>query len=113
MKISNKPKEKGGDNLWQGMNMRQAQRKQKNLERKQKKKQNRKNKNSKRSTKTRSKSVQRTKKKQIKMTVWIAIIFLALLTISYRNSQINIKFNEIQNQKRNQQHLKKKMSKQR
>ena len=40
------------------------------------------------------------RKKQIKMTVWIAIIFLALLTISYRNSQINIKFNEIQNQKK-------------
>lgn len=40
------------------------------------------------------------RKKQIKMSIWIAIAFLILLTISYRNSQINIKFSEIQSQKK-------------
>lgn len=39
-------------------------------------------------------------KKRIKMTVTLAGIFLLLLTISCRNSQIDRKFNIIQNQKK-------------
>lgn len=41
------------------------------------------------------------KRKQVKMTITIIAIFALLLTISYRNSQINEKFNEAQGLKRN------------
>ncbi len=40
------------------------------------------------------------KNKQIKLTIIVAITFILLLTISYRNSQINEKFNLVQQQKR-------------
>ena len=40
------------------------------------------------------------RKKQIKMTFSIIAIFAILLTISYRNSQINEKFNHVQSLKR-------------
>ena len=40
------------------------------------------------------------RKKQIKMTLYIVGIFALLLTISYRNSQINEKFNKVQTLKR-------------
>ncbi len=39
------------------------------------------------------------KKKQMKMTLFVIAIFGVLLTISYRNSQINEKFTEMQNLK--------------
>ena len=39
------------------------------------------------------------KKKQIKITLFVIAIFGILLTISYRNSQINEKFTEMQNLK--------------
>ncbi len=39
------------------------------------------------------------KKKQIKITLFVIAIFGILLTISYRNSQINEKFTEVQNLK--------------
>lgn len=41
------------------------------------------------------------KKKEIKMTVTVIAVVLLLLTISCRNSQIDKKFNQIQEQKRN------------
>lgn len=40
------------------------------------------------------------RKKQFKMTVTVAALFLLLLTISCRNSQIDKEFNKIQNQKK-------------
>ncbi len=40
------------------------------------------------------------KKKQIKLTLLVIGIFILLLTISYRNSQINEKFNQVQTLKR-------------
>ena len=40
------------------------------------------------------------RKKQLKITVTVAGIFLLLLTISCRNSQIDKKFNQIQSQKK-------------
>ena len=40
------------------------------------------------------------RKRQIKMTVTVVGIFLLLLTISCRNSQIDKQFNQIQNQKK-------------
>ncbi len=40
------------------------------------------------------------KKKQAKMTILVIAIFAILLTISYRNSQINEKFNQVQNLKK-------------
>ena len=40
------------------------------------------------------------KKKQVKMTFTIVAVFAVLLTISYRNSQINEKFNNVQSLKR-------------
>lgn len=40
------------------------------------------------------------KKKQLKLTLLILMIFAVLLTISYRNSKINEKFSEIQSQKK-------------
>lgn len=40
------------------------------------------------------------KKRQTKLTLVVIGIFILLLTISYRNSQINEKFNEVQNLKR-------------
>lgn len=40
------------------------------------------------------------KKKQVKLTLLVLMIFAILLTISYRNSKINEKFNEIQTQKK-------------
>lgn len=40
------------------------------------------------------------RKKQIKMTFTVAALFLLLLTISCRNSQIDNKFNQIQEQKK-------------
>ena len=40
------------------------------------------------------------KKKQTRLTVIVAIIFMLLLTISYRNSQINEKFSEVQTLKK-------------
>ena len=39
-------------------------------------------------------------KKQIKLTFIVAAIFILLLTISYRNSQINEKFTQVQNLKK-------------
>lgn len=43
---------------------------------------------------------QEQKKKQKKLTLIVIGIFVLLLTISYRNSQINEKFNQVQNLKR-------------
>ena len=43
---------------------------------------------------------QKQRKKQFKMTVTVAALFLLLLTISCRNSQIDKEFNKIQNQKK-------------
>ena len=40
------------------------------------------------------------KKKQIRLTLVVVAIFTLLLTISYRNSQINEKFNEMQDLKK-------------
>ena len=40
------------------------------------------------------------RKKQTKLTIIVILTFILLLTISYRNSQINEKFNYIQQQKR-------------
>ncbi len=40
------------------------------------------------------------KRKQMKMTLLVVGIFAVLLTISYRNSQINEKFNQVQASKR-------------
>lgn len=40
------------------------------------------------------------RKKQIKLTMTVLSIFIVLLTISYRNSQISVKFNDMQNQKK-------------
>lgn len=40
------------------------------------------------------------RKKQLKMTLTIVAVFAILLTISYRNSQINEKFNKVQTLKR-------------
>ena len=37
------------------------------------------------------------KRRQVRLTLIVAGIFLLLLTISYRNSQINEKFNDVQN----------------
>ena len=43
---------------------------------------------------------QKQRKKQFKMTVTVVALFLLLLTISCRNSQIDKEFNKIQNQKK-------------
>jgi cell division protein FtsL len=40
------------------------------------------------------------KKKQRSLTITVAILFILLLTISYRNSQINEKFTEVQSLKK-------------
>ena len=40
------------------------------------------------------------KRRQVRLTLIVAGIFLLLLTISYRNSQINEKFNDVQNLKK-------------
>lgn len=40
------------------------------------------------------------KKKQTKLTLIVIAIFALLLTISYRNSQINVKFSEVQDLKK-------------
>ena len=40
------------------------------------------------------------RKKQTKATLWVVGIFIVLLTISYRNSKINEKFNNVQNLKK-------------
>lgn len=40
------------------------------------------------------------KKKQVKLTLAVMLIFILLLTVSYRNSQINEKFNRVQTLKR-------------
>ena len=40
------------------------------------------------------------KKRQIQLTLIVAVIFILLLLISYRNSQINEKFSEVQNLKK-------------
>jgi cell division protein FtsL len=40
------------------------------------------------------------KNRQIKLTLTVVAIFIALLTISYRNSQINEKFNQVQTLKK-------------
>ena len=40
------------------------------------------------------------RKKQAKVTLWVVGIFIILLTISYRNSRINEKFNNVQNLKK-------------
>lgn len=40
------------------------------------------------------------KKKQVKMTLLVVAIFATLLTISYRNSQINEKFDQVQKLKK-------------
>ena len=50
------------------------------------------------------------RKRQIKMTVTVVGLFLLLLTISCRNSQIDKQFNQIQEQKSNLQLFKKKMN---
>lgn len=47
------------------------------------------------------------KKRQIKLTLVVIGIFVLLLTISYRNSQINEKFNEVQTLKKELSSLKK------
>lgn len=49
-------------------------------------------------TKTKVSSEER--KKQVRMTFTIVAVFALLLTISYRNSQINEKFNSVQTLKR-------------
>lgn len=43
---------------------------------------------------------QKQREKQIKLTMTVLGIFIVLLTISYRNSQINVQFNQVQNQKK-------------
>lgn len=40
------------------------------------------------------------KKKQFKLTLIVVAVFISLLTISYRNSQINEKFSEVQSLKK-------------
>lgn len=40
------------------------------------------------------------KSKKVKLTLYIVAIFAVMLTISYRNSLINEKFNKVQSQKR-------------
>lgn len=40
------------------------------------------------------------RRKQAKVTLWVVGIFIILLTISYRNSRINEKFNNVQNLKK-------------
>lgn len=40
------------------------------------------------------------REKQIKLTLTVLGIFVVLLTISYRNSQINVQFNQMQDQKK-------------
>lgn len=50
--------------------------------------------------KANKKTLQSQKKRQTKMTLTIVAIFAVLLTISYRNSQINEKFNKVQTLKR-------------
>lgn len=40
------------------------------------------------------------KKRQVKLTLVVIAVFIILLTISYRNSQINEKFNQVQTLKR-------------
>lgn len=45
-------------------------------------------------------ALKKQKKKQAKMTILVVMIFAVLLTISYRNSQINEKFNEVQKLKK-------------
>lgn len=40
------------------------------------------------------------RKKRVKLTVYVVIAFILLLTISYRNSQINEKFNNVQTLKK-------------
>ena len=40
------------------------------------------------------------RKKRFKLTVYVVIAFILLLTISYRNSQINEKFNNVQTLKK-------------
>ena len=47
------------------------------------------------------------KKKQIKLTITVIAIFALLLTISYRNSQINEKFSDVQSLKKELSALKK------
>lgn len=47
------------------------------------------------------------KRKQIKLTLVVIGIFILLLTISYRNSQINEKFNQVQNLKKDLSSLQK------
>ncbi len=47
------------------------------------------------------------KKRQIKLTLVVIGIFVLLLTISYRNSQINEKFNQVQTLKKDLASLKK------
>ncbi len=47
------------------------------------------------------------KQKQLKLTGLAILIFAILLAISYQNSQINVKFNEMQNQKNQLATLKK------
>ena len=40
------------------------------------------------------------RKKQVQTTMLAIFVFVVLLAIGYRNSQINVKFNEMQNQKK-------------
>ena len=47
------------------------------------------------------------KRKQTKLTLIVIAIFALLLTISYRNSQINEKFTQVQSQKKELASLKK------
>ncbi len=47
------------------------------------------------------------KKRQAQITILVIGIFILLLTISYRNSQINEKFNQVQNLKRDLSSLQK------
>ena len=47
------------------------------------------------------------RKRQLKLTMFAVIIFAVLLAISYRNSQINIKFAEMQSQKKELANLQK------
>lgn len=47
------------------------------------------------------------KKRQTKLTIIVAVIFILLLTISYRNSQINEKFSEVQTLKKELSNLQK------
>lgn len=51
-------------------------------------------------TKPNTRALQNEKKRQAKITLTIIAIFAVLLTISYRNSQINEKFNNVQTLKR-------------